>query len=274
MEKSRQLDAKRDINREKHKVVVYKVEHTVCSDDLGGELSEHDSSKDHGKAHTEENIVNTGWKTQDSRICTSTTTHIGHENDQNDEELPSNDESFHVITLVCEISAFVGLRMSHSILGAGNRLNTNKSTLPPFNCSKPNNEEPENNECSDRVSTDRYFCLFRKDCRHDHCYGEDEKSERVDIFDDCACHINILVTLVHWFPSLLLFVFKIDIVRLVAHFFHDVVVGTPDQFGTFRLHISDSHFSLFYSTFCCAPARWPLAEGRLRRIKNYNCTRE
>ena len=174
MEETGELNTKGNISGEEHEVAVDEVKHAVRGVDLGGELTKHNGSQDHGKTSTKEDLSHSVAKTKDGSILNSSTAHVDEEDNENDKELTSDNEALHVVSLVGEDGVLVRDLVRILVQVLVNRLETDETSLSTLHHGEPDDEEPEDEEGSNWVGVLGKFGLLTEDTSHDDDDREDQ----------------------------------------------------------------------------------------------------
>jgi len=124
MQETRLIKEHRTVCREHHEVCVDKVKHAIGSVDLS-RLTNHDSYQGNGNTRAEEALDHSVVETKDGSILDGRSNQVRSEDNQNNQELTSDDESLHVVTLVGQGSANESSGVAVSIEGFVNGLETN-----------------------------------------------------------------------------------------------------------------------------------------------------
>jgi hypothetical protein len=176
-------------DEEEHESVVDKVKHAVGSVHLASQLSNCDCHKDESKARGEEDAANNVRKSQDGCISNGGGHETADKDDQDNKELTTDNESFHVVSAVGEGGVLQSSRVGISVQGFVNGLKTNEASLSSLHDTQPHNQEPKDEESHNGGNSlfGRSNGLLAEDGSHDKCDGEDQQEHRVQRLEAVAC---------------------------------------------------------------------------------------
>jgi hypothetical protein len=87
VQKTGHLNAQRHLGGEAHEVSVDEVKHAVGGVDLGGKLSNHGGSQDHGNTRANKKFVQKIRKSKNDRVGDGSSGKVGDQDNQNNQEL-------------------------------------------------------------------------------------------------------------------------------------------------------------------------------------------
>ena len=180
------LDGHGNVQSEEGEVVVDVVKHAVRGVDLGGELTDHASQKNHGETSDEEDLGDPGGKAPKLGTGDGSTGKVDKENNEDNHELTAHEVTVKVVALVGDAGALVrelvGLGVN-VVLDGGK---TDEGGLSTLNHREPDEERPQHNEGGGRVGLLGQTGLVGElEASHQND-RKDQKSGRVDALERIA----------------------------------------------------------------------------------------